>query len=385
MRIHHLWKVIIPLMILLFLTGINSSFNPETLLPSKSPEIDWYYLLDIFHQLKRLDPGSRKRLAKMPFFERKMKKFQKQTRKFFLTKTIEAFTALEGESNDTGLVVFFIRAMSLSILYDLRVYPDVLFSFDKIFSEKSIDLEMYLTMTFKCFSFDIKHHKTNDGLKIILRIFEKLKRKLKGTYTIGPLWRSIKEWEYEVFMLDMKLNDTINSEIIKLEKEIPQKDLIDCFNQLRILFRAKSPSNTLITLFCDQFDHLAFRFAMDYGDFSFLLNQPIELAIILVNYICEIYAKEEIQSNFNTLFKVPNESLGEIGTLYSAAEKKLSDMVRYLKGECEDPRSKFDFWKELNSRIMDNSIEKILQVSKKISFYHSRLTQSRINYFFLSF
>jgi hypothetical protein len=366
-------NVIISLIIPLFLTGIHSSFNPETLLPSKSPEIDWYYLLDIFHQLKRLDPASRKRLVHLPFFERKMKKFQKQTKNFYLTKPLEFFTALEGESNDTGLVVFFIRAINHFILHDLKEYPDFIFSFDKTLNEKSMRLEVYLTLTFKCFAIDVKDHKTNDLLRILVGIFEKLKRKLEGIYTIEPLWRLIEECKYKVLIPEIKLNDTTDSEIIKLENEIPQRDLINCFNKLRILYRLKTPSNSLITLFCDQFDHLAFKFAMEYGDFSFLLNQSIELAIILVNYICEMFAKDRIRPNFDALFKNPKENMGEIRNLYSEAENKLRDLVLYLKAGCKDTKSKFAFWKMINCRIMENSIEKSTQLSKKISFYHSRL------------
>jgi 5-methylcytosine-specific restriction endonuclease McrBC regulatory subunit McrC len=111
-------------------------------------DVDWPLLYAEFRALSRLGPKHLEALLQRPLFKLRMELFQEQIVKFFSLKTVEAFTALENESGNSGLVLFFIRALICSTALDLYFNPNFFFSFDEIiydypenkFIEKTVEL-----------------------------------------------------------------------------------------------------------------------------------------------------------------------------------------------------------------------------------------------------
>jgi hypothetical protein len=216
----------------------------------------------------------------------------------------------------------------------------------------------------------------------VVRIFVKLKIKLKGRAKIEPLNLAIKMWKYDISVLDLKAtatdNDSLNLENSITKEEPPlrpeiillYRDLIECFDHLRAIVRSESSlGNDLVPLFCKKFDHLAKEFLGKSGDFGFLLEQRIEFAIIMIAYIFEdgwdfILEKNKIQVNFETLFQNRYES--EIRFLVSACQKNLSDMILFKGDNLEKRRfARLKF----KTQLLKNSIKRIENLSEKISRY----------------
>jgi hypothetical protein len=87
---------------------------------SKDIDVDWPFLYAEFCALSGSDSKhSKNTLLQRRFFEMRLEIFQAQILEFFSLKPVEAFSALENESGDFGLVLFFIRALIFNTSNDL--------------------------------------------------------------------------------------------------------------------------------------------------------------------------------------------------------------------------------------------------------------------------
>jgi hypothetical protein len=379
-------KIILTLFFLF--SSANSSYillceELDSIKNSKDADVDWPLLYAEFRGLSGLDPKQYKSQSR--FFKLKMEIFQARILKFFQLKTVEAFTALENEPGDCGLVLFFIRTLSFNASHDLKVNSKYFFSFDRIIYKNPENA--FIKATVSCFSKELNRHKTVDILRIVVRIFEKLKIKLTGKAEVEPLRQAIKMWKYEIHVLDMKISNptyeaSANPEIYIPEKEAPlapeiillHGDLCDSFDHLKRIVKSKrSLTNDLVPGFCEKFGHLAAEFVEKSGDFHFILKQGIEFAIIMVDYIFEgdwdyILEKKKIQVNFETLFL--NRNRDEMEKLVSTCQTNLRGMTEYKWGI--QVTGRFE-WLRHRSQVMNNSFKRISDLSEKISRYFSKL------------
>jgi hypothetical protein len=228
---------------------------------------------------------------------------------------------------------------------------------------------------------ELNRFKSKEVLEIVVRIFVKLRIKLNGKAKLEPLNQAIEMWKYEISMLDMKENnstdkDSANPEISISEKEPPlfpginllYENLIGCFEDLKTIVKSKrSSTKDLVPLFSEKFGRLAGEFVDKSGDFSFLLKQRIEFAIIMIDYIFEgdwdyILEKKKIQANFETLFQ--NRNGDEMRKLVSSCQRNLRGLILYKGGDRGTGRFE---WLGYKSKIMNNSIKRINDLLEKIS------------------
>jgi hypothetical protein len=365
------------------LAGHQCDSNPDVQLISPGPELAWNRMYIRYRWLRRMDPTLFKSLIKKasPSFRWNVDDFRSQIRKFFSRNIIEGLSALEGDSNDTGLVFFFLGALVSAPFHDLKKYHDFYFSFDKTYHNKLNAWGSKIEGIIECAANYINWRKTVDVLRIALRIFEKLQKKIGNIVTVKPLTETIEFWRFEIIKLNMKLDEIGSIEESKPEngtlREDPAlspdvillyKDLINCYQLLKSLCGLKKPSNVLKAHYCRMFGSLAFDLAIKSGDFSILLSQEFELIIILVDFFLVTGEKEAIQKNFEIFFQEPRDYSSQ-KNLAISLKGKLFEMS---KADVIMKNCRFEVWVLFKGEITKNSSKDYIKLANKISLFNPK-------------
>jgi hypothetical protein len=380
----------------LLLTLCYSNFNPVVELKDLVPESAWESLCANFRELKQMAPERLKRLIEKPLFRQRIKIFKNQIRNFFADSTLEAFTALEWASKDAGMVLFFVRFLWDDINHVLIDYGEIHFSFEEICRNKKLsDWETYLKKTIEIFLNFVLCNKTSELLRVVLRIFQNLERKTSDALEIEHLYTGIKILKHEIIVLDMNLNETTPEETIASESYIcPQgdsessiiqgdlfvdpkitfihKNLIECFYQIRAIFRSEGSTKELCDHFCQIFQHFKVQFEIKSGDLSFLLDQRIEFVLIMIDSLINPNGMATIRQNFEALFQGPKEDrIEKIKKLVESSRKQLAKITQF-KENVKNKAEEFKFCRYWNkiSKVLKNSVEDFNKISKKIELYY---------------
>jgi hypothetical protein len=385
------------IIVFLLLTFCHSNVHPADELMDLDPKDAWECLCAKFRELKQLGPERLKVMIKSRIFKRRVKIFRSQLHDFFGDLTLEAFTALDSASKDTGMVLFFVRFLCLwddteKFLID---YGEIHFSFEEISRNKKLsDWKAYLNKTIEYLLKYINCDKTSELLSVVLRILQNLKRKIGDDLELDHLETGIKILKHEKMVLDMNLNESTPEETFTSEKDNSPKaesensvnqaelfvdpkitfiheNLLGCFNEIRAIFRSEGSSKGLLNDFCKKLHNLILEFDRESGDLSILLNQRIEFVLVIIDHfycLMEDSGTAKLRSNFETLFQGPmEERKDKIGNLAESCQNQLAKMIQFT--ETVSDREKFclfGFWGK-TSKILKNSVEDFTKISKKIN------------------
>jgi hypothetical protein len=361
------------------LTGHKFDSIPDLQLVPPEPELTWDRLYVRYRWLKRMEPLNFTLIlyGRHPHIKWSMPEFQGQIKKFFSKDIIEALSALEWASNDTGLVLFLFGALAESSRHDLWKHNELYFLFDKIYHNKLNAWGYYLEKIIRFFVNYIKQYKTADVLRFALRIFEKLQNKIGNIITVESLTKTIEIWKFEIIKLDMKLDDIEETNPLKEDSALSadvillHKDLIKCYQQLKSLCGLKKPSVVLKAYYCGIFKSLAFKFALKSGDLTFLLDQEFELIIILVGCLLINDDEEIIQKNFEIVFQEPRDYFSQ-KNLASSVQENLFEMSKSNQGDDEKKNWHFETWVVFNGEITKSSSTDYIKLANRISHYNPK-------------